>query len=123
MRSGDNSKPISGPPESGVRDDGNAPAAPQGTEQPTKPHFLTVIRTHRPNGCVPHICMSGRWLERAGFASGSRIAVTATDGQLVITVAAPPGPMQVREPLPPPGWWSPPRRRRPKQRPGGDPMK
>jgi hypothetical protein len=35
---------------------------------------------------VPHLRLTGRWLERAGFAPGSRVRVVATTaGQLVIT--------------------------------------
>lgn len=35
---------------------------------------------------VPHLRLTGRWLERAGFAPGARVHVVATaNGQLVIT--------------------------------------
>jgi hypothetical protein len=119
MRSVDDSKPINGTPDAGVRDEVSAPAAvPQDTGQPTRRRLLTVITSRRLKGRVPHICMSGRWLEHAGFAPGSRIAVTATDRQLVITVAAPPGPLEVREIHEPKEWVHP--RFRPRQRKGGE---
>lgn len=34
---------------------------------------------------VPHLRLTGRWLERAGFAPGSRVHVHVVNGQLVIT--------------------------------------
>lgn len=34
---------------------------------------------------VPHLRLTGQWLARAGFAPGSRVHVTADNGQLIIT--------------------------------------
>ncbi|HVR09910.1 MAG TPA: SymE family type I addiction module toxin [Thermoanaerobaculia bacterium] len=84
---------------------------PLDTGQPTERHLMTVIRSRRGEDRAPHICMSGKWLARAGFASGSRIAVEATAGKLVITVVSPPGPMPARESQEAPPWsWKPARR-------------
>jgi hypothetical protein len=39
---------------------------------------------------VPYVRLSGRWLERFGFARGSRVVVAAEQGRLVLTLADPP---------------------------------
>jgi hypothetical protein len=112
MRSADDSKPINGPPGAGVGNDESATTAVRlNTDEPTERHLMTVIRSRRGEDHVPHICMSGKWLARAGFASGSRIAVAATAGQLVITVVSPPGPMRAQEIHEVPPWsWKPAKR-------------
>ncbi len=49
---------------------------------------------------VPQVRMTGDWLARAGFAPGTWLDVTVSDGMLVITVARSvrlPGPEQVQE--------------------------
>jgi len=81
MRSADDSKPVNGTSAAG----GATTPVPLDTGQPTERHLMTVIKSRRGEDRVPHICMSGKWLARAGFASGSRIAVEATAGKLVIT--------------------------------------
>ena len=41
------------------------------------------------SGYVPFIRIRGRWLEKAGFAIGDDVTITATDGALVIRKAPP----------------------------------
>jgi toxic protein SymE len=36
---------------------------------------------------VPYLRLSGRWLERLGFASGCRVVVTEERGKLTLTIA------------------------------------
>jgi len=38
-------------------------------------------------GRVPYERMSGRWLEKAGFACGARLLIAAEEGKLMITLA------------------------------------
>ncbi|MBB5866572.1 hypothetical protein GGR61_004259 [Xanthomonas arboricola] len=38
---------------------------------------------------MPHVRLSGLWLEQPGFAIGSKLRITASAGQLVIEVLAP----------------------------------
>lgn len=38
-------------------------------------------------GRVPYVRMSGRWLEKAGFACGARLLIATEEGKLVITLA------------------------------------
>ena len=49
---------------------------------------LLVGQTFQVRGCdqvaVPFICLSGRWLERAGFTSGTRIEVRVKTGKLLL---------------------------------------
>ena len=51
-----------------------------------KPRRLTIGRTGpgwpRPN--VPYLRLSGRWLERAGFAIGRSVRVEVNEGRLLI---------------------------------------
>jgi toxic protein SymE len=53
---------------------------------------LTVSSIYQPRrrgGAVsPHLRLSGRWLESAGFAPGTRVRVQVQQGQLVITTEA-----------------------------------
>jgi hypothetical protein len=52
----------------------------------------------RPNRVqvVPEIRMSGKWLARAGFPAGSRLAIAVEPGRLVVTVTARPRPLPCR---------------------------
>lgn len=48
----------------------------------------TLFQPRRRGGVTtPHLRLSGRWLESAGFIKGARVAVTVTAGQLIITPA------------------------------------
>lgn len=49
--------------------------------------FTVVERSVDLRARVPLIRMSGRWLQRFGFAKGERIVVTAERDRLVLTVA------------------------------------
>jgi toxic protein SymE len=62
-----------------------------------KPRELSITTLFRPSNRtrtgetpVPYLRLSGRWLEQHGFTPGSRITVTAENGKLVLTIAAPP---------------------------------
>ena len=44
-------------------------------------HLSSMTRNAR----VPHLRLTGQWLERAGFPPGARVAVHVVNGQLVIT--------------------------------------
>jgi toxic protein SymE len=44
---------------------------------PSRPQFTKV----------PHLRLSGRWLEAAGFSTGAAVKVRVDQGQLVITAA------------------------------------
>lgn len=53
---------------------------------------LTMATLHRPSATnamgwvgVPYLRMSGRWLEQAGFAAGTRVYVKAEAGRLILT--------------------------------------
>ena len=56
-----------------------------------KGRILTVDRTYRPDRWhreyrpFPRLRLQGNWLERAGFAPGSRVAVAVADGLLTIS--------------------------------------
>ncbi|MEG8125297.1 type I toxin-antitoxin system SymE family toxin, partial [Xanthomonas hortorum pv. gardneri] len=38
---------------------------------------------------VPHVRLSGLWLEQLGFAIGTKLRITASEGQLLMEVLAP----------------------------------
>ncbi|MCM5551310.1 type I toxin-antitoxin system SymE family toxin, partial [Xanthomonas hortorum pv. pelargonii] len=38
---------------------------------------------------VPHVRLSGLWLEQLGFSIGTKLRITASEGQLVMEVVAP----------------------------------
>jgi hypothetical protein len=44
-------------------------------------------RSRRPEQVMPLIRISGKWLDRLGFAIGSKLAVEAEPGRLVLTAA------------------------------------
>jgi hypothetical protein len=52
----------------------------------------------RPNRVqvVPEIRLSGKWLARAGFTGGCRLAIAVEHGRLVVTVLARPRPLPLR---------------------------
>lgn len=59
----------------------------------------TVTNRNR-EGCrgpVPELRLSGRWMERAGFAPGSLLAVQVEEGRLVVTITARPRPLPRRD--------------------------
>jgi hypothetical protein len=51
---------------------------------------LTISAQYQPRrhqlARVPHLRLTGRWLEQAGFTAGARVIVHVLNGQLVITV-------------------------------------
>lgn len=62
-----------------------------------KPRELSITTLFRPSTRtrsgetpVPYLRLSGHWLEQHGFTRGSRVTVTAENGKLVLTIAAPP---------------------------------
>jgi hypothetical protein len=66
-----------------------------------KERRLTVLNRYRGgDSAVPDIRLSGRWLAEAGFAPGSRLAVSIKrQGELVVTVTAPPGQLRHGAPV------------------------
>ncbi|ETC85987.1 hypothetical protein XHC_3806 [Xanthomonas hortorum pv. carotae str. M081] len=38
---------------------------------------------------MPHVRLSGLWLEQLGFAIGTKLRITASEGQVLIEVLAP----------------------------------
>jgi hypothetical protein len=57
---------------------------------PFKGRRLTVIRSRRETGSVPHIVLLGRLLTDAGFLPGCRMPVTVRRHRLVLQVVEPP---------------------------------
>ncbi len=51
-------------------------------------YTITTMGTSR-GVSVPHLRMSGRWLERCGFGARARVFVTVEPGRLVLTAADP----------------------------------
>jgi len=58
-----------------------------------KPRELSVTALYRAakasgakGASVPYLRLSGRWLERLGFASGCRVVVTEERGKLTLTI-------------------------------------
>jgi hypothetical protein len=51
-----------------------------------KPRRLTIgcTGTGAPRPDVPFLRLSGRWLERAGFAIGGKVKIDVSDGRLII---------------------------------------
>ncbi len=59
-----------------------------------KPRELSVTSLYRAtqalrgkDASVPYLRLSGRWLERLGFASGSRVVVAEESGKLTLTIS------------------------------------
>ena len=52
---------------------------------------LTISSLYQPRRrggtTAPHLRLTGRWLEAAGFPAGARVQVQVQQGQLVITTA------------------------------------
>jgi hypothetical protein len=57
---------------------------------------LTVTNRSQHGAFVPQVRMTGRWLARAGFPAGCRLAVAVEHGRLVVTVTARPRPLPCR---------------------------
>jgi len=51
-------------------------------------YTITMMGTAR-GVSVPHLRMSGRWLEKCGFGPRSRVFVTVEKGRLILTAADP----------------------------------
>jgi hypothetical protein len=51
-----------------------------------KPRRLTIgcTGTGAPRPDVPFLRLSGRWLERAGFAIGGKVKIDVSEGRLII---------------------------------------
>ncbi|MBO9767018.1 MULTISPECIES: SymE family type I addiction module toxin [Xanthomonas] len=77
-------------------------ASPQGPgtlrdpRRARRPRQCTVSYTHYPGAHdhagdqhVPHVRLSGLWLEQLGFAIGTKLRITASEGQLLMEVLAP----------------------------------
>ncbi|WDJ99682.1 type I toxin-antitoxin system SymE family toxin [Xanthomonas campestris pv. incanae] len=74
-------------------------AYPQGAgtlRAPRRPRQCTVSYTHYPGAHghagdqhVPHVRLSGLWLEQLGFAIGTKLRITASAGQLLMEVLPP----------------------------------
>ncbi|KGU51280.1 hypothetical protein NY99_20855 [Xanthomonas phaseoli pv. phaseoli] len=77
-------------------------AKPQGPgtlpapRRPRRPRQCTVSYTHYPGAHdhggdqhVPHVRLSGLWLEQLGFAIGTKLRITASAGQLLMEVLLP----------------------------------
>ncbi|PPV08661.1 type I addiction module toxin, SymE family [Xanthomonas bromi] len=61
-----------------------------------RPRQCTVSDTHYPGAHdhagdqhVPHIRLNGTWLEQPGFAAGTKLRITASEGQLLMEVLPP----------------------------------
>ncbi|MCC8532498.1 SymE family type I addiction module toxin [Xanthomonas phaseoli] len=80
----------------------DAVASPQGPgtlrapRRARRPRQCTVSYTHYPGAHdhggdqhVPHVRLSGLWLEQLGFAIGTKLRITASEGQLLMEVLAP----------------------------------
>ena len=59
--------------------------------RPRRPRQCTVSYTHYAGAydhggdqAVPHLRLSGLWLEQLGFAIGAKVRITAQEGRLVI---------------------------------------
>ncbi|WP_115512675.1 MULTISPECIES: SymE family type I addiction module toxin [Xanthomonas] len=71
-------------------------ASPQGPgtlrapRRARRPRQCTVSYTHYPGAQhVPHVRLSGLWLEQLGFAIGTKLRITASEGQLLMEVLPP----------------------------------
>ncbi|MFA1723059.1 SymE family type I addiction module toxin [Xanthomonas campestris] len=77
-------------------------ASPQGPgtlrapRRARRPRQCTVSYTlypgahdHAGDQHVPHVRLSGLWLERLGFAIGTKLRITASEGQLLMEVLPP----------------------------------
>ncbi|OOX16552.1 hypothetical protein Xazr_13750 [Xanthomonas campestris pv. azadirachtae] len=77
-------------------------ASPQGPgtlrapRRARRPRQCTVSYTHYPGAHdhagdqhVPHVRLSGLWLEQLGFAIGTKLRITASEGQLLMEVLPP----------------------------------
>ncbi|MEG8065984.1 type I toxin-antitoxin system SymE family toxin, partial [Xanthomonas hortorum pv. gardneri] len=61
-----------------------------------RPRQCTVTYTlypgahdHAGDQHVPHVRLSGLWLEQLGFAIGTKLRITASEGQVLMEVLAP----------------------------------
>ncbi|MFC0156174.1 SymE family type I addiction module toxin [Xanthomonas dyei] len=77
-------------------------ASPQGPgtlrapRRARRPRQCTVSYAHYPGAHdhagdqhVPHVRLSGLWLEQLGFAIGTKLRITASEGQLLMEVLPP----------------------------------
>jgi len=67
------------------------PGSLSAPRRPRKPRQCTVSYTHYAGAydhggdqAVPHLRLSGLWLEQLGFAIGAKLRITAQEGRLVI---------------------------------------
>ncbi len=59
---------------------------------------LTVTNRYRNEAKVPEVRLVGKWLARAGFTGGCRLAVTVEPGRLVLVVTEQPAELPSRGP-------------------------
>ncbi|HEX7155321.1 MAG TPA: SymE family type I addiction module toxin [Thermoanaerobaculia bacterium] len=84
MKNGENDKPCNhcDPPRASSRG---------GRGKPRELSVTSLYRAAQVFGArgesVPYLRLSGRWLERLGFARGSRVVVVEERGRLTLTVA------------------------------------
>jgi hypothetical protein len=61
-----------------------------GRGKPREVSVTSLYRAAEPigakGGSVPYLRLSGRWLERLGFASGCRVVVAEERGKLTLTI-------------------------------------
>ncbi|HBN53386.1 MAG TPA: hypothetical protein DD456_04930 [Stenotrophomonas sp.] len=67
------------------------PGSLSAPRRPRRPRQCTVSYTHYAGAydhggdqAVPHLRLSGLWLEQLGFAIGAKVRITAQEGRLVI---------------------------------------
>ncbi|MEA9898999.1 SymE family type I addiction module toxin [Xanthomonas campestris pv. raphani] len=82
------------PPDPDVSPQG--PGTLRAARRARRPRQCTVSYTHYPGAHdhagdqhVPHVRLSGLWLEQLGFAIGTKLRITASEGQLLMEVLPP----------------------------------
>jgi len=63
-------------------------AKPKSRRDGVRMYTITMMGTAR-GVSVPHLRLSGRWLEKCGFGARSRVFVTVEQGRLIVTAADP----------------------------------
>ncbi|ATS51622.1 type I toxin-antitoxin system SymE family toxin [Xanthomonas citri pv. fuscans CFBP 6996] len=59
------------------------------TRQARQSAVSYLIAAGAGNQHVPHVRLSGLWLEQLGFAIGTKLRITASEGQLLMEVLPP----------------------------------
>ncbi|MEA9588674.1 SymE family type I addiction module toxin [Xanthomonas sp. WHRI 10064A] len=63
--------------------------APRRARRPRQYTHYPGAHDHAGDQHVPHVRLSGLWLEQLGFAIGTKLRITASDGQLLMEVLPP----------------------------------